>query len=121
MNWIAGNQRKLGVAGGPKHAHVIRFDNFLTCHLVAEDKAAPGDQDLIARLKLKDSAEKSVTMPGDDGITRLSGQSCVGYVAGARSQLLGRSAFQDDGLKVDLGNGDAGENRSIGRDMAPGG
>jgi len=72
------------------------------------------DDDLVTLIEFKEVAEEGVAVCGDYGIAGLAGCRCLLEVSGALTELCPGNPLQDDGIQLDPGNLQAGENRDWG-------
>src|SRR5262249_4935749 len=89
-----------------------RLDDLFARHFIAEGMAVSLDHDFVARLKFKDVTEECVAVRRDHGIAVLAGRGSVFQMSRTLQKLLAGSAFRDHGVKLDLRNLQAREQRA---------
>src|SRR5262249_34540545 len=96
------------------HAQVIRVHYLFPGHVEAKTLGSATDDDLVTLIEFKEVSEEGVAVCGDYGIAGLAGRRCLLEVSGALTQLCPSSPLQDDGIQLDRGKRQAGENRDWG-------
>ena len=80
---IAGDQGQTRFLRWLQNGHIIRLNDALAGDFILEGLTAALDQDFVALLKFLDMPEERVTVPGNDGVTGLSGSRRLSHMARA--------------------------------------